>query len=122
MTRVSKRRWSESERERERETRGAREVHQFFFQAVRRHFVRRFWNHIFTWLSERLSLSASRERSAVVRYWVALKAFSSSPIWSPENVARPFLESFLSFPLADLSPSPSEDFGEKVSGEIGVMG
>ena len=57
-----------------------------------------------------------------MRYCVALKAFSSSVIWSPEKVARPFLESFLSFPFADLSPSPSEDLGEKVSGEIGVRG
>ena len=118
----------EKDRERDREKREGgrgrrrRAARHFFFQAVRRHFVRRFWNQILTWLSDRFSLSASRDRSAVVRYCVALNAFSSSPIWSPENVARPFLESFLSFPLADLSPSPSEDLGEKVSGEMGVMG
>lgn len=40
------------------------------FQAVLRHFVRRFWNHILTWLSLRDKRSANLDLSAVVRYCV----------------------------------------------------
>lgn len=72
------------------------------FQAVLLHLVRLFWNQILTWLSLSPSRSASRDLSAVVRYWVAWNAFSSSSIWFPEKVALPFF-SFLS---ADEALSP----------------
>lgn len=88
----------------------------FCFQDVRLHLVRLFWNQILTWLSVRLSLSAKRDLSAVVRYCVALNAFSSSSICIPENVARPFL-SFL------VSLDPDELFSVSpdglVRGEVG---
>ncbi len=86
------------------------------FQLVRLHFVRRFWNQILTWLSESASLSANLALSAVVRYCVAANAFSSSSIWFPENVARPFF-SFLpsleeEFCLSSLGfDTPSGDVG-----------
>lgn len=64
------------------------------FQAVRRHFVRLFWNQILIWFSVRPSLSAKICLSWVERYWDTWNAFSSSSICVPENVARPFFCDF----------------------------
>lgn len=64
------------------------------FQAVRRHFVRRFWNQILIWFSVSPSLSAKICLSCVERYWDTWNAFSSSSIWVPEKVARPFFCDF----------------------------
>lgn len=64
------------------------------FQAVRRHFVRRFWNQILIWFSVSPSLSAKICLSCVERYWETWNAFSSSSICVPEKVARPFFCDF----------------------------
>lgn len=64
------------------------------FQAVRRHFVRLFWNHILIWFSVSPNLSAKICLSCVERYWETWNAFSNSSICVPEKVARPFFCDF----------------------------
>ena len=62
------------------------------FQAVRLHFVLRFWNQILIWFSCKFKRSAKRCLSVVERYCDELNAFSSSSICTPLNVGRPLLE------------------------------
>lgn len=56
----------------------------------RRHFVRLFWNQVFTCESVILRPFASADRSADARYFWRWKRFSSSTTWTLENDVRGF--------------------------------
>lgn len=52
------------------------------------HFIRLFWNHTLTWLSDKPSIAASWCLSAFVRYFCTWKRFSSPFRCKLENTAR----------------------------------
>lgn len=55
------------------------------------HLVRRFWNHIFTWVSVKLKDSARLRRSHTDRYLVDLNLFSRATSCSYVNAVRALL-------------------------------
>lgn len=68
------------------------------------HLVRRFWNHIFTWVSVKLSESARFSRSQTDRYRVVLNLFSRATSCSYVKAVRARLT--LPPPLLALLPPP----------------
>ena len=73
--------------------------------VCRFHLVRRFWYHVFTWVSDRLSLAASSIRSWTERYFCLSKLFSSVCNWWSVNAVRAFRCFFCIF-SSHLDPLP----------------
>uniref|UniRef100_A0A0E9XI94 Uncharacterized protein n=1 Tax=Anguilla anguilla TaxID=7936 RepID=A0A0E9XI94_ANGAN len=55
----------------------------------RRHFALRFWNQVFTCLSLSCNILANLFRSGGERYFCVSNFFSSSTVWSLENLTWP---------------------------------